>query len=156
MKCNQPRLVFELVSLYPFHTTITITPRARSKRHHPPKQNWSITIRFFSIISRTFVGGVVLPLCRGAVGVLNGTLVGGVLPLWSDVVDVFYIPGELGHRALVRGVLPVRSDAVGVFYSASWLGHKTLVGRVLLLWILQSQPTGLLQEVWLESSETCV
>ena len=39
---------------------------------------WNLTIRLFSVITRTLVGGV-LPLCRGAVG-------------------VFYSPSQLGKR----------------------------------------------------------
>ena len=45
-----------------------------------PQHYWNITIRLFSVISRTLVGGV-LPLCRCA-------------------VDVFYSPSRLGKEKL--------------------------------------------------------
>ncbi len=50
----------------------------RGTLHSPKLQNyWNLTIRLFSVISRTLVGGV-LPLCREAVG-------------------VFYSPSRLGN-----------------------------------------------------------
>ena len=61
-------------------------------------------------LSRTLVEGLVLPLCREAVG-------------------VFYSFIRLGHMSLVRGrVLPLCGDAVGVFCSLSRLGHRTCFG----------------------------
>ena len=49
----------------------------RGALHSPKLQyHWNLTIRLFSVIHRTLIGGV-LPLCRGAVG-------------------VFYSPSQLG------------------------------------------------------------
>ena len=50
----------------------------RSALHSPKSQHhWNLTIRLFSVISRTLIGGGVLPLCRGS-------------------VSVFYSPSQLG------------------------------------------------------------
>ena len=61
----------------------------RGTPHSPKFQyNWNLTIRLFSIISRTLVGGV-LPLCREAVSLLfyDSSRLGK--DRWSDVrVDV--------------------------------------------------------------------
>ena len=36
-----------------------------------PQHYWDLTIRLFSVITRTLIGGGVLPLCRGAVSVFS-------------------------------------------------------------------------------------
>ena len=65
--------------------------------------------------------GVILPICRDAVGVFHSpsrvghrTLVEEVLLLCKDTVGVFYSPSRLGHRALVEGVFPLCRDRLGV------------------------------------------
>ena len=75
----------------------------RSTLHSPKLQHyWSLTIRLFSIIYRTFVGGV--------------------LPLYRDTVGVFYSPFHLADwaiisKTLVERVLLFYRNAVHVFYS---------------------------------------
>ena len=55
-----------------------------------PQHCWNLTIRLFSVISRTLVGRGVLPLCRGA-------------------VSVFYSPNRLGNWIVwIRTVWPNR------------------------------------------------
>ncbi len=43
MKCNQPRPGFELVSLCPFPTMITITPRAEEVPYIPPNSRTGVS-----------------------------------------------------------------------------------------------------------------
>ena len=67
--------------------------------HSPKLQHyWNFT-RFFCVISRTFVGGV-LPLCRDGVGIFCSpswlsSLVRGILPLCNDSVGIYCNPSRL-------------------------------------------------------------
>ena len=59
---------------------------------------------------------------------ISRILIGGILPLCREAVNVFCSPSQLG-QALVGGVLLLCRDAVGLFYSPSRLS-QTLVEEV--------------------------
>ena len=65
---------------------------------------WNLTIRLFSVISRTLVGWE-LPLCR-------------------DAASVFYSPSWVGHRTLVGGVLP-SAEMISVYVTTQPNGPLT-------------------------------
>ena len=44
------------------------TPHSTKLQHH-----WNLTIRLFTVISKTLVGGGVLPLCEDAIDVFSGS-----------------------------------------------------------------------------------
>ena len=72
---------------------------SRGILHSPKFQHyWSLTIRLFSVIYRTLVGRI-LHLCR-------------------DAVDVFYSPSWLGHRTLVVGRSYLSAAMLSVYSSA--------------------------------------
>ena len=139
-------------SIRPIDTTLSSAttpgqsgPGSDSKEWvHSPKlhYDWNLTIRLFSVISRTIVEEGFLLFCRGAVGVFfsssrlgRKTLVRRVLLLCRDAVGVFYSPSRLGHRTLVGGFLPLCRGEVGVFYTPQPNGQLTDV--CLFLWLLR-------------------
>ena len=73
------------------------------------------------------------------------TLIGRVLPLWRDAVDVFCSSSRLGH---LGRVLPLWRDAVDVFCSSIRVGHQDTHWESLTplkrcsRCLLQLQPTG--------------
>ena len=106
----------------PFRARVNLGVKARGTPHSPKLQHyWNLIFRLFSVLCRTFVGGV--------------------LPLFRDVVGVFYCPSRLGqwNWDFVGRKRPQSSRQKG-----SWVGrsitiklfcviNRTLVGGVLLL-----------------------
>ena len=88
--------------------------------HSPKLQHyWNLTIRLFSVISRTFVVVGFLPIFREAVGVFYSHSRLGKLLLRARV--------DLGVMAMKRyfafskaPALPGPAEAVGEFYRPSW------------------------------------
>ena len=88
---------------------------------------WSLTIKLFSVISRTLIQRWnVLPLCREVVVILyspswldHRTLLGGggVLLLCREAISVFFNPSEWATGHPLWGVLPLCREAVNIFYS---------------------------------------
>ena len=56
------------------------------------KHCWSLSIRFFKVIYRT--------------------LIGGLLPLYRDAISAFYSPSWLGHKTFIEEVLIHCRDAM--------------------------------------------
>ena len=73
--------------MLPHRATVDLGAMAIKGNLHSPmlQHHWNLTVRLFSVVSRTFVWGV-LPLCRGA-------------------VSVFYSPSRLGNKRFVHSII---------------------------------------------------
>ena len=93
-------------------TLCHILPERRGWVNRIKLQDWSITIRWFCVISRTFVVGGNLSLCR-------------------DAVSIFYSPSQLGSLTLVgEWASQIESLASRVFHCMDqfmWLGRVVIV-----------------------------
>ena len=85
ISCLFAHSLFYLIHRYDpiryYHTRSEWTREQRQRRgtlHSLNLQGWILVIKLFNVISRTLVGGWVLPLCK-------------------DAVSVFYYPGCLGY-----------------------------------------------------------
>ena len=84
------------------------------KRYSAPSKlqyYWNLTIRLFSVISRTLIGEVLL-LCKEAVSVFYSSI--QLDPRLFSVIS----------RILIGSDLSLCREAVSVFYSPSWLGQS--------------------------------
>ena len=95
-----------------------------------PQHHWNLTIRLFSVISRTLVEGV-LPLCKGAVDVFNCSIQLGNLSFWvapksaMDKLDACCCRYEIYHWALKAKQLNLHQ--VCVRYTTPFYHQQRLV-----------------------------
>ena len=95
-----------------------------------PQHYWDLTIRLFSVITRTLIGGGVLPLCRGAVSVfsspsrLNGNEGVRRIPQSSCITVTSlsdYLGSNQGH--LLEGGLTLQQRSSGCILQPQPRGH---------------------------------